>query len=155
MLRDLQSVPAFNAKLGATAIDLGIQLAPGRADSADVEVDLRKFAQDTCVALQEDHGTFGLFIDEMQDLDDATLSALVAAQHEAGQRGCPFYIIGAGLPNLPRILSDACSYAERLFNYRTLGQMRPHDAELALVEPAMRLWGEVRTGGLVDPGRGR
>ena len=138
MLRALQSVAAFNAKVGATGIDLGIQLAPGRADSGDVEVDLRELVQDLCVALQEDHGTFGLFIDEMQDLDAATLSALVAAQHEAGQRGWPFYIIGAGLPNLPRVLSDARSYAERLFDYRTIGQLQPSDAALALVEPAMR-----------------
>ena len=138
MLRALQSVAAFNAKVGATGIDLGIQLAPGRADSGDVEVDLGELVQDICVALQEDHGTFGLFIDEMQDLDLATLSALIAAQHEAGQRGWPFYIIGAGLPNLPRVLSDARSYAERLFDYRTIGQLQPHDAELALVEPATR-----------------
>jgi len=138
MLRALQSVAAFNAKVGATGIDLGIQLAPGRADSGDVEVDLGELVQDICVALQEEHGTFGLFIDEMQDLDVATLSALIAAQHEAGQRDWPFYIIGAGLPNLPRVLSDARSYAERLFDYRSIGRLRPGDAEHALVEPATR-----------------
>ena len=138
MLRALQSVAAFNAKLGATGIELGIELAPGRADSGDVEVDLGELIQDICVALQEEHGTFGLFIDEMQDLDIATMSALIAAQHEAGQRGWPFYILGAGLPNLPRVLSDARSYAERLFDYRTIGQLQPDDAELALVEPATR-----------------
>lgn len=138
MLRALQSVASFNAKVGATGIDLGIQLAPGRADSGDIEVDIGELVQDICVGLQEEHGTFGLFIDEMQDLDVATLSALIAAQHEAGQRGWPFYIIGAGLPNLPRVLSDARSYAERLFDYRTIGRLQPHDAELALVEPATR-----------------
>jgi hypothetical protein len=138
MLRALQSVAAFNAKVGATGIDLGLELAPGRADSGDIEVDLGELVQDISVALQDEHGTFGLFIDEMQDLDTATLSALVTAQHEAGQRDWPFYIIGAGLPNLPRVLSDARSYAERLFDYRTVGPLHPHDAERALVEPATR-----------------
>ena len=61
-----------------------------------------------------------------------------AAQHEAGQRGWPFFLDGAGLPNLPRVLSDARSYAENLFCYRTNGRLQPHDAELALVEPATR-----------------
>jgi hypothetical protein len=36
------------------------------------------------------------------------------------------------------VLSDARSYAERLFDYRTIGRLQPHDAELALVEPATR-----------------
>jgi hypothetical protein len=138
MKRALQSVGAFNAKIGATGIDLGIQLASGRADSGDIEVDIGELVQDISTALQEEHGTFGIFVDEMQDLDTATLSALVAAQHEAGQRDWPFYVIGAGLPNLPRVLSDARSYAERLFDYRTIGRLHPEDAELALVEPATR-----------------
>jgi len=136
MLRALQSVAAFNAKIGATGIDLGVQLAPGRADSGDVEIDLGELVQDISEALQEGGRAFGLFIDEIQDLDSATLAALVAAQHEAGQRGWPFYMFGAGLPTLPRDLSHARSYAERLFTYRTIGRLGDTDARRALVEPA-------------------
>lgn len=131
----LQSVSSFNVKLGTTGIDLGVEIAPGRADSGDIEVDLPELVQDLCAALQEDDGAFGLFIDELQDLDPALLRALLVTQHQAGQRGWPFYIIGAGLPHLPRILAETRSYAERLFDYRTIARLPDPEATSALVDP--------------------
>lgn len=50
-------------------------------------------------------------------------------------------IIGAGLPSLPGSLSDARSYAERLFDYREIGPLAPPDAAAALIEPARELGG--------------
>ena len=138
MRQALSTIGAFNAKVGATGIELGVQLRAGRADSGDTEIDILELVEDVSLALAEEHRALGLFIDEMQDLDDATTAALIAAQHTAGQRGWPFYVIGAGLPNLPRVLTETRSYAERLFDYRTIGRLRPQDAELALVEPAAR-----------------
>lgn len=134
----LGTISAFNAKVGATGIDLGVQITPGRADSGDAEVDIGELVEDVALALLEENRTFGIFIDEMQDLDPATLGALIAAQHAAGQRDWPFYIIGAGLPNLPRVLTEARSYAERLFDYRRIGQLPHTDAARALSEPATR-----------------
>ncbi|MFJ5958154.1 ATP-binding protein, partial [Paenarthrobacter sp. NPDC092416] len=49
-----------------------------------------------------------------------------------------FYIAGAGLPNLPSVLSEARSYAERIFNYRSIGALSREAAEAALVAPAQR-----------------
>ncbi len=66
------------------------------------------------------------------------LAALLSVQHMANQRELPFFLIGAGLPNLPAVLSSARSYAERLFTYTTIGPLSPADAADALAEPARR-----------------
>jgi hypothetical protein len=66
-------------------------------------------------------------IDEMQDLPLSLLAALCGAAHMTGQRDLPFYVMGAGLPNLPGRLAEAQSYAERLFSYRVIGPLA-HDA---------------------------
>jgi hypothetical protein len=98
--------------------------------------------EDVSTALGERRRAFGVFVDEMQDLDAETMGALIAAQHAANQRDWPFYIIAAGLPNLPRVLTETRSYAERLFNYRQIGKFSREDAAQALREPAERLGAE-------------
>ncbi len=77
-----------------------------------------------------------MFIDELQDLDESLLRALLVTQHQAGQRGWHFYLIGAGLPHLPGILADVRSYAERLFDYRSIAPLPETESAAALVEPA-------------------
>lgn len=67
------------------------------------------------------------FIDELQEMDKELLGTLIAIQHRMGQENTPFYLIGAGLPNLPRVLDRTKSYAERLFDYRTIGQLSEED----------------------------
>jgi hypothetical protein len=134
----LQSVTAFNIKVGASGIDLGVELEAGRADSGDIEVDLPELVQDLCAALQEDGSAFGLFIDEVQDLDPLLLRALLVTQHQAGQRRWPFFLIGAGLPHLPGILAETRSYAERLFDYRTIARLPDPEARAALVDPVTK-----------------
>ncbi|WIB76997.1 ATP-binding protein [Curtobacterium sp. MCPF17_002] len=142
-MRDaLGTISSFNAKVGATGIELGVTVSEGRADSGDVEVDLLELVEDVAVALGERRRAFGVFVDEMQDLDPETMGALIAAQHAANQRDWPFYIIAAGLPNLPRVLTETRSYAERLFNYRPIGKLTRDEAGQAIREPAEKLGAE-------------
>ncbi|NQX15674.1 ATP-binding protein [Rathayibacter sp. VKM Ac-2857] len=142
MREALGTISSFNAKVGATGIELGVSLSQGRADSGDAEVDLLELVEDVSTALGEQRRAFAVFIDEMQDLDPETMGALLAAQHAANQREWPFYVIAAGLPDLPRVLTETRSYAERLFNYRRIGTLAPIDAAHALREPAERLGAE-------------
>lgn len=148
MRQALETITSFNVQVGATGISLGVERAQGRADSGDAEVDLLELVEDVSLALGEDGRGFAMFIDEMQDLDETTLGALVSAQHLAGQRGWPFYIVGAGLPNLPRALTEVRSYAERLLNYRPIGQLDDVEAARALTEPAERLGASYSPGAL-------
>jgi hypothetical protein len=134
----LGSIASFSAKLGVTGIDIGVNLNQGRADSGSIEVDLEELIEDLCGALAEKRTGLIFIIDEMQDLDDGLIAALLSAQHLANQREWPFYIAGAGLPHLPSVLAEARSYAERLFNYRSVGALTREAAESALVVPASR-----------------
>ena len=84
---------------------------------------------------------FGIFIDEIQDLDRGLLSALIMAQHRANQESWPFYLIGAGLPSVPAVLGEARSYSERLFLYRIIGPLEDEAARRALSDPAERMGG--------------
>ena len=81
---------AFNVKLGTGGIDLGVEVSSGRADSGDLEIDFGELVEDLAEALGEKHSAFGLFVDEMQDLDSALLTALLVTQHSAGQQDLPF-----------------------------------------------------------------
>lgn len=131
----LGAITSFNAKFGATGIELGVEAAVGRGDSGNIEIDLPEVIRDLSTALGDIGRVFGVFIDELQDLDKELLRALLVAQHDAGQRDLPFYVIGAGLPNLPSRLAETQSYAERLFDYRTMSQLPSAEARAALAEP--------------------
>lgn len=135
----LATIGAFNLKLGATGVELGVSASRDRANSGDVEVDIIELVEDVSLAMADRGRAFAIFIDEMQDIDAETIGALISAQHIAHQRGWPFYIIAAGLPNLPRVLTESRSYAERLFTYRTVGQLSRIDSTEALRDPAVRL----------------
>lgn len=138
MKEALGSIASFSAKLGVTGIDIGVGLNVGRADSGSIEVDLEEMVEDTSLALAEQRSALIFIIDEMQDIDEALLASLLSTQHQASQREWPFYIVGAGLPNLPSILAEARSYAERLFTYRHIDALLKDAAVSALLAPAAK-----------------
>ena len=113
---------------------IDVPAVPGRADSGDVEIDLVELFTDVAgLAGDSGHGV-ALFIDEMQDLGPADVSALCAACHEVSQQGLPLVVVGAGLPHLPAVLSASKSYSERLFRYARIDRLdrAAHDAALAV-----------------------
>jgi hypothetical protein len=110
----------------------------GRADTGDLEIDLVELfvdaasvATDLCVGI-------ALFVDEMQDVPPADVSALCAACHELSQTGAPLIVLGAGLPHLPSVLSSSKSYSERLFHYLRIDRLNREAADRALTAPAER-----------------
>ncbi|MGX6604688.1 AAA family ATPase [Micromonosporaceae bacterium Da 78-11] len=117
---------------------IDVPAARGRADSGDIEIDLVELFTDAS-SLATDVGTgIALFIDEMQDLGSADVSALCAACHELSQLGAPLIVVGAGLPHLPAVLSAAKSYSERLFRYQRIDRLDRVAADFALCAPASR-----------------
>ncbi len=108
----------------------------GRADSGDIEIDLVELLTDVG-GLAADKGLgVAVFIDEMQDLGPADVSALCAACHELSQSGLPVIVVGAGLPHLPAVLSASKSYSERLFSYQRIDRLGREAADRALAAPA-------------------
>ena len=75
-------------------------------------------------------------IDEMQFLQREELEAIAAAMHRMSQKQLPIALAGTGLPQLPGLMVDAKSYAERLFSYPEIGPLSSDAARQALVEPA-------------------
>jgi hypothetical protein len=120
------------------SFSVGIELDPdrGRADTGSLQADLSDLAVDLGEAARELGVGVALFIDEMQHLEKEALAAICQACHEAGQQGLPFFVVGAGLPNLPGALAEAKSYAERLFNYISIDRLQRADAVLAIEAPA-------------------
>jgi AAA ATPase-like protein len=115
---------------------LEVAAARGRADSGDLELDLVDLFTDVA-ELAGDLGVgAALFVDEMQDLAPADLSALCAACHEISQQRAPVIVVGAGLPHLPVALAASKSYAERLFHYRIVDRLPRDEADRALLIPA-------------------
>ena len=135
----LATFKTFSVKVdsaGMWSFGLDVAPAPGRGDSGELETDLSELIKDLADAAQEPGRGFALLIDEAQDLTRDELKALCAISHKAGQRNWPFLLALAGLPNLPRLLSEAKSYAERLYTYQEISQLSNDAAQQALTRPA-------------------
>ena len=137
----LSTINAFSIGIGASGVNATFAINPtrGRADSGHLEIDVEELVADISPALLEAGIGFGVFVDEMQDLDPEMTSALLTAQHRAAQEDWPFYVFGAGLPNLPGALAEVHSYAERQFDYRLIAELNEEDAYFAFVRPAAAL----------------
>lgn len=132
----LGTISSFADGLQVSGIDVGVGPRTGRGDSGAFAVDLEETVEDAAVALGERNSALIVVVDEMQNLDPALLSALLGVQHQAGQRDWPFYLVAAGLPNLPSVLNQSQRYAEGLFTYRSVGALDREDAGTALTAPA-------------------
>ena len=124
---------AFDVKYG----ELGVSVRPesGTADSGHLEADLPELLLAVAQAARADDKAVALFIDEVQYLSPDDLSALIVSIHRIGQRGLPFIVFGAGLPQLAALAGEAKSYAERLFDYPPVGPLESEAAERAIREP--------------------
>ena len=135
----LGTITSFADGLQVGGIDVGVGSRHGRGDSGEFAVDLEETVEDISRALAERRSALIIVVDEMQNLDPALLAALLGAQHQAGQRDWPFYLVAAGLPNLPATLNQSQRYAEGLFTYRRVGALDREDAGTALAAPARDL----------------
>ncbi len=133
---------AFSVKAdpgtGSYSFEVDIEPARGYADSGDLDRDLSEML--TELATLAGHHGVGVMIaiDELQEVDRSTLSAINAAVHRMGQgeEPAPFVMVGAGLPSLRRILPEATSYAERLYEYWHVDRLDERAVRTALQAPA-------------------
>lgn len=111
---------------------------PSSTNTGLFDMDVQALIENLAQLAKKKNAAFGLFIDEMQDLEPQLVNALLVTQHRCQQRDLPFYVIGAGLPNLPAALATQRSYAERLFHFSIVDALNPHAAAQALAIPAER-----------------
>jgi hypothetical protein len=108
----------------------------GLADNGDLEIDLTALLEQVGVAARDAESAVVVFIDELQYVKEAQLGALISALHRCAQNSLPLTVVGAGLPQLRGMAGNAKSYAERLFDFPTIGPLTDAEAELAIVKPA-------------------
>jgi hypothetical protein len=121
---------------GSVTFGLDVDAAEGLADSGSLSEDLTDVLVSLGEAAQEQDGGVVFLLDEVQFLTTVELEALIAALHKTVQRQLPITLVGAGLPQLPRLAGEAKSYAERLFEFPIIGELSEEEAREALIRPA-------------------
>ena len=138
--RALRALAGFakSLKLKYADIEVGLDFDPesGLADNGDLEHDLQTLLETTGEAAKAAGTALVMFIDELQYVKEDELAALITALHRCGQRRLPVSLVGAGLPQLPGRMGRAKSYAERLFDFPTVGPLNAVAARLAIAKPA-------------------
>lgn len=118
---------------------LGIKASAGTSDKGRHTAEsyrLQLLVERLCGELRKSNNGLFLFIDELQEMAEEPMGDLLTIQHEMGQENMPFYIIGAGLPDLPGVLAKSRSYAERLFEYRVVDRLSREETEDGFQKPA-------------------
>jgi hypothetical protein len=138
--RGLRALAGFarSLKVKFNDIELALDLEPepGLADNGDLENDLATLFEEVGKAARAAGTAVVLFIDEIQYIEEAQFAALISALHRCAQGNLPLTVVGAGLPQLRGLAGAAKSYAERLFDFPTIGPLTPDEARLAILKPA-------------------
>ena len=119
-------------------VDADVISAVGIADTGNFQNDLTELLIALGSIAQNQECGVALFIDEIQYLKDDEFEALIAAIHRVNQKALPLVIFAAGLPKIAKIAGDIKSYAERLFQFVSIGSLENAAGKLALEEPARR-----------------
>lgn len=108
---------ALNTRFGDIEVGLDLAPEPGLADNGDLEGDLTALLEQVGMAARAAQTALLMYIDELQDMPEVELQALLSALHRCAQDRLPLLIIGAGLPRLRARVGYAKPYAERLFEF--------------------------------------
>lgn len=127
---------ALKVKYADIEVGLDFEPEPGLADNGDLELDLQDLIEAVGNAAAKADTALVLFIDELQYVKEKELAALITALHRAAQRKLPITLVGAGLPQLRGKMGNAKSYAERLFDFPSIGALSDLDAKAAILNPA-------------------
>jgi AAA ATPase domain len=138
-VRGLRALAGFASKLKFTYGDIEVGMdyepEPGLADNGDLEHDLQALFEQVGLAAKAANTALAIFIDELQYVEESQLAALITAMHRTEQRRLPVVLVGAGLPQLRGRMGNAKSYAERLFDFPTIGPLPPPAARRAIEKP--------------------
>ncbi|KFI97855.1 ATP-binding protein [Bifidobacterium stellenboschense] len=137
LLAVLRHIDSISANIGI----IQATLKPGAEDETPSSDSFRleMMVEELCTELKHDGSGLFLFIDEFQEMPAELMGTIIGLQHAMGQDGLPFYVIAAGLPNLPGVLTKSRSYAERLFEYRKIGRLPENETRDCYVKTISRV----------------
>jgi AAA ATPase domain len=140
-VRSLRALAGFakSLKLSYKDIEVGLDFdpEPGLADNGDLEHDLQALLVAAGRAAKAAGTVLGIFIDELQYVEENELAALITAMHGCAQQQVPVVLVGAGLPQLRGRMGQAKSYAERLFAFPEVGALPTPAAQRAITKPVV------------------
>lgn len=119
---------------GPASIELAVDIR--KADEGTIARDLSELVLQLGAAAASKKSGVVFLLDEVQFVNEIEYRSVVSALHRATQRNVPVTLAAAGLPQIPRLTGEARSYAERLFTFPVIANLRADDARAALVEPA-------------------
>ena len=125
-------------QMGEIELGLGVDPEVGTADSGDLDTDLSQLLMSVAEAAASRGVAVALIMDELQYLKESDFAALIMAIHAVTQKNLPIILVGAGLPSVVSLAGRAKSYAERLFEFPTVGALAAAEAREAIQAPAIR-----------------
>ena len=135
-LRILKSfVGAIKVKYEDVEFSLDIDAETGIADSGTLNRDLAELFVAVGEAAKSRESSIVLLIDEIQNLPVVEFEALIMTIHRVNQKKLPILVVAAGLPLIVKLTGKAKTYAERLFEYPKISELKNDEAQRAIVEP--------------------
>lgn len=126
-------------KLKYHDVEMQFDIEPDKFVTTDLNENLIQLFQAVGMAAKEKKTAVILFIDELQILNEKELGSLIMALHIVSQDMLPVTLVAAGLPQTAAKMGKAKTYAERLFEFISIGQLNDDAAIAALVVPAEKL----------------
>jgi len=132
----LGALQGFASVFKVSIGEIGLEVDdPHTADSGNLEIDLPGLLVSVGKAARSADASVAILVDEVQYLCEEDLRALIVALHAITQSGLPVILFGAGLPQVAGLAGDAKSYAERLFDYPSVGPLSTPAAKEAIKVP--------------------
>lgn len=126
-------VRKFSLNIGDVGVS--VELHRGLGESGNMELDLSQVLLSSARAAKAASTAIGLYIDELQNLDEEAMRGIIVALHRSAQELLPLYMIGSGLPTIRTLVGKSKTYAERMFVYETIGALDEDASWAALVKP--------------------
>ncbi|MBA2528357.1 MAG: ATP-binding protein [Euzebyales bacterium] len=133
--RALSVLAAVAVTVGA--VKVAAQPRRGHGDSGDLAVDLLELFRAVGDVASAKQKSFVLTVDELQEMPDDQLSALLVALQRAAGESLPLATVVAGLPGVEAHAAAVESFAERMFALWRLGPLDDTAAARAVIEPAL------------------
>lgn len=126
-------VRKFSLNIGDVGVS--VELHRGLGESGNMELDLSQVLLSSARAAKAASTAIGLYIDELQNLEEEAMRGIIVALHRSAQELLPLYMIGSGLPTIRTLVGKSKTYAERMFVYETIGALDEDASWAALVKP--------------------
>ncbi len=130
---------SFSVSVGEVNFKLDVKPIVGQADSGRFEDDLKDIFLAIGEAAKAYNKYICILVDEIQYLKKPDLGAFIAALHQVAQSNLPIIMFGAGLPSVQKMTGDVKTYAERLFVFQPVENLKYPENEKAITEPAKKL----------------